>query len=132
MYKERDARAELLFHQSKPIAFLTFSLKSPSSLLGLPILDHAWKITVKTRLGQVKYYMLHQNQRSDKVCSNSTQRPYPALRCLLFPRARKDDVCTLSNSLPRNVPSLSTRVPSRRGRLRDEIKEKYSLPVFFV
>ena len=27
MYKERDARAELLFHQSKPIAFLTFSLK---------------------------------------------------------------------------------------------------------
>ena len=35
MYKRRDARAELLFCQSKPIAFLWFSLPSPSSLLKL-------------------------------------------------------------------------------------------------
>ena len=28
--KKRDARAKLLFYQSKPIAFLTFSLPSPS------------------------------------------------------------------------------------------------------
>ena len=34
--KKRDARAELLFCQSKPIAFLPFSLTSPSSLLKLP------------------------------------------------------------------------------------------------
>ena len=31
--KKRDARAKLLFCQSKPIAFLPFSLTSPSSLL---------------------------------------------------------------------------------------------------
>ena len=30
--KTRDARAKLLFYQFKPIAFLPFSLKSPSSL----------------------------------------------------------------------------------------------------
>ena len=35
--KKRDARAELLFCQSKPFAFLPFSLTSPSSLLKLPI-----------------------------------------------------------------------------------------------
>ena len=123
MYKKRDARAELLFRQSKPIAFLPFSMTSPLSSLKPPIPDHAWKTTLKTRLGQVKYHMLHQNQRSDKVCNKSTHRPYPAWRCLLFPRARKDNVCTLSNSLPRNVLRLLTRVPSRRGRLRDEPKK---------
>ena len=37
MYKKRDARAKLLFCQSKPIALLPFSLRSPSSLLKLPI-----------------------------------------------------------------------------------------------
>ena len=34
--KKRDARAELLFCPSQPIAFLPFSLTSPSSLLKLP------------------------------------------------------------------------------------------------
>ena len=34
--KKRDARTKLLFCQSKPIAFLTFSLLPPSSLLRLP------------------------------------------------------------------------------------------------
>ena len=34
---KRDARAKLLYCQSKPIAFLTFSLTSLSSLLKLPI-----------------------------------------------------------------------------------------------
>ena len=34
--KKRDARAKLLFYQSKLIAFLPFSLPSPSSLLKLP------------------------------------------------------------------------------------------------
>ena len=34
--KKRAARAQLLFCQSKPIAFLTFLLTSPSSLLKLP------------------------------------------------------------------------------------------------
>ena len=34
--KKRDARAELLFCQSEPIAFLPFSSTSPSSLLKLP------------------------------------------------------------------------------------------------
>ena len=34
--KKRDARAKLLFCQFKPIAFLPFSLTSPSSLLKLP------------------------------------------------------------------------------------------------
>ena len=34
--KKRDTRAKLLFYQSKPIAFLPFSLPSPSSLLKLP------------------------------------------------------------------------------------------------
>ena len=37
MYKKRDARAKLLFcRQSKPIAFLPFSLPSPSSMFKLP------------------------------------------------------------------------------------------------
>ena len=86
MYKKRDARAQLLFRQSKPIAFLTFSLKSPSSLLKLPILDHAWKTTVancEARLGQVKYCKLHQNQRSHTKFA-ATQRIDPILR---------EDVC---------------------------------------
>ena len=34
--KTRDARAKLLFCQSKPVAFLPFSLMSPSSLLKVP------------------------------------------------------------------------------------------------
>ena len=34
--KKRDARAKLLFYRSKPVAFLPFSLTSPSSLLKLP------------------------------------------------------------------------------------------------
>ena len=34
--KKRDARAKLLFCQSKPFAFLPFSLTSPSSLRKLP------------------------------------------------------------------------------------------------
>ena len=37
--KKRDARAKLLFCQSKPIGFIPFSLPSPSSLLKLPIRD---------------------------------------------------------------------------------------------
>ena len=36
MYKKHDARAKLLFCQSKPITFLPFSLPSPPSLLKLP------------------------------------------------------------------------------------------------
>ena len=37
MYKKRDARAKLLFCQSKPIAFLpAFPLPSPSSFVKLP------------------------------------------------------------------------------------------------
>ena len=34
--KKGDARAKLLFSQSKPVAFLLFSLTSSSSLLKLP------------------------------------------------------------------------------------------------
>ena len=34
--KKRDARAKFLFCQSKPIAFVPFSLPSPSSLVKLP------------------------------------------------------------------------------------------------
>ena len=34
--KKRDARAELLFCSSKPIAFLTFSFLSPLSFVKLP------------------------------------------------------------------------------------------------
>ena len=82
MYKKRDARAQLLFRQSKPTAFLTFSLKSPSSLLKLPILDHAWKTTVETRLGQVKCCMLHQNPSQTTFAA--TQHIDPILR---------EDVC---------------------------------------
>ena len=35
MYQKRDPRAKLLFCQSKPIGFLTFSLPALSSLLKL-------------------------------------------------------------------------------------------------
>ena len=34
--KKNDARAELLFCHSKPVAYLSFSLTSPSSVLKLP------------------------------------------------------------------------------------------------
>ena len=37
--KKRNARAKLLFCSSKPFAFLSFSLPSPSSLLKLPNKD---------------------------------------------------------------------------------------------
>ena len=37
MQKKRDARAKLLFCRSKPVAFLPFSLPSPSSLLKPPV-----------------------------------------------------------------------------------------------
>ena len=36
--KKRDARAKLLFYQSQAVAFLPFSLTSPSSLPKLPII----------------------------------------------------------------------------------------------
>ena len=39
--KKRDARAKLLFCQSKSIAVLPFSLTSPSSLLKLPIVHQS-------------------------------------------------------------------------------------------
>ena len=39
--KKRDARAELLFCQSKSIAVLPFSLTTPSSLLKLPIVHQS-------------------------------------------------------------------------------------------
>ena len=87
MYKGRGARAELLFRQSKPIAFLTFSITSPLSLLKLPIPDHAWKTTLKTRLGQVKYCMLHQNPRP-QTKFEATQHIDPILRVIL-----REDVC---------------------------------------
>ena len=35
--EKRDARAKLLFYQSKPVDFLPFLLPSPSSLLKLPM-----------------------------------------------------------------------------------------------
>ena len=38
--KKREAPAKLLFCKSKPTAFLTFSLPSPSSLLKLPNAEH--------------------------------------------------------------------------------------------
>ena len=38
--RKRDARAKLLFCQCKPIAFLPFSLTSPSSLLKLLIISN--------------------------------------------------------------------------------------------
>ena len=37
--KKRDARAKLLFCQSKPITLLPFSFPSPSSLLKLPLIS---------------------------------------------------------------------------------------------
>ena len=35
--EKRDARAKLLFYQSKPVDFLPFLLPSPSPLLKLPM-----------------------------------------------------------------------------------------------
>ena len=40
--KKHDARAELLFCQSKLITFLPFSLMSPSLLAKLLIISHKW------------------------------------------------------------------------------------------
>ena len=55
--KKRDARAELLFCQFKPIAFLPFSLTSPSSLLKLPYVNNYRdrSITLSIMLGQFSY-----------------------------------------------------------------------------
>ena len=52
--KKRDARAKLLFCQSKPITFLPFSLPSSSSLLKFPI-----KV-----LNTLKFY-----RKGDKMCA---------------------------------------------------------------
>ena len=48
--KKRDARVKLLFCQSKPIAFLPFSLQSPSSLLKLPIVAVQRNVTNRGRI----------------------------------------------------------------------------------
>ena len=69
MYEKRDARAKLLFCQSKPFAFLPSSLPSPSSLLQLPsnrtgtsVDDCPHKLKKLTRLmteRQIRYRKLH-------------------------------------------------------------------------
>ena len=55
--KKRDARAKLLFCQSKPIVFLPFSLTSPSSLLKLPL-----KIKMIRTLLSVVHRQVHKNK----------------------------------------------------------------------
>ena len=47
--KKRNARVELLLCQSKPIAFLPFSLTSPSSLLKLPIISYGTAVLFISR-----------------------------------------------------------------------------------
>ena len=46
--KKRDARTKLLFCRSKPVAFLPFSLPSPSLLLNLPTANPSLWFKVKT------------------------------------------------------------------------------------
>ena len=47
--KKGDARAKLLFCQSKPIAFVPFSLPSPSSLVKLPnVSDRTLRLNTRT------------------------------------------------------------------------------------
>ena len=48
VHKKGNARAKLLFCQSKPIAFLPFSLPPPSSLLKLPNVLHPTAFRVGT------------------------------------------------------------------------------------
>jgi len=52
--KKRDARAKLLFCQSKPIAFLPFSwtLTTPSSLLELPNSDFLYAYSQANQIGE--------------------------------------------------------------------------------
>ena len=50
--KKRDARAKLLFCQSKPIAFLPFSLPSPLSLLKLAISGFTIATAINVPLGR--------------------------------------------------------------------------------
>ena len=54
--KKRDARAKMLFCQSKPTAFLPFLLTSPSSLLKLP------KIKMIGTLLSVVHRQVHNNK----------------------------------------------------------------------
>ena len=55
--KKRDARAKMLFCQSKPTAFLPFLLTSPSSLLKLP------KIKMIGTLLSVMHRQVHKNKQ---------------------------------------------------------------------
>ena len=52
-HKKRDARAKVLFSQSKPIAFLPSSLTSPSSLLKLPIERKKNSIHIELKLEEL-------------------------------------------------------------------------------
>ena len=68
MYKKRDARAELLFRQFKPIAFLPFSLTSPSSLLELPYVNNYRdrSITLSIMLKQFSYDLEMKTREQNK------------------------------------------------------------------
>ena len=68
MYKKRDARAELLFCQVKPIAFLPFSLTSLSSLLKLPCVNNYRdrSITLSIMLEQFSYDLEMKTREQNK------------------------------------------------------------------
>ena len=61
--KEHDARAKLLFCQSKPIGFLAFLLPSPSSLLKLPNTGFNENVLVTERsyLSNVRSFIISGN-----------------------------------------------------------------------
>ena len=57
MYKKRDARAKLLFCQSKPLAFLPLSLPSPSSLLKLPNVQESTGCAMETLPSRAPFFL---------------------------------------------------------------------------
>ena len=64
--KKRDARAKLLFCQSKPIALLSFSLPSPSSSFQHPIISFSGGYALRFSLPMIMHE--YQFGRPDLTC----------------------------------------------------------------
>ena len=84
--KKRDARAKLLFCQTKSIAFLPFPLKSPSSLLEPPIASE--DLSLRTKNCQYSFGELCSNVSDTPTCKPSPiTSEVTILHELIYPQA---------------------------------------------
>ena len=101
--RKRDARAKLLFCQSKPTAFLPSSLPSPLSLLKLPIVTK--KLIVKKMNFLYSKRWTWFKLKRDRIAIDEFKC---SLKCFLGPEVLKEV------GLPkRNFPGVADRCDQR-------------------